>query len=52
MASNPMQKKARISFLLGMVVMLLISGRVIVLLFMQLANMKNKENEQAKRYLY
>ena len=48
MASNPMQKKARISFLLGMVVMLLISGIVIVLLFMQLANMKNKENEQAK----
>ena len=36
MASNPMQRKARNSFLLGMIVTLLIAGVIIVLLFMQL----------------
>ena len=38
MATNPMQRKARNSFLLGMLVMLLISGIVIALLLMQLMN--------------
>jgi len=44
MATNPMQRKVRNSFLLGMLVMLLISGIVIALLFMQL--MKNMEKEK------
>ena len=46
MATNPMQRKARNSFLLGMLVMLLIAGVVIALLFMQLMNKINKEKEE------
>ena len=42
MATNPMQRKARNSFLLGMLVMLLISGVIIALLFMQLMNKMKK----------
>ena len=49
MATNPMQRKARISFLLGMVVMLLISGIVIAFLFMQLSDFQNKEKENKKQ---
>lgn len=45
MATNPMQRKARNSFLLGMLVMLLISGIIIALLFMQLMNKIKKEKE-------
>lgn len=45
MATNPMQRKARNSFLLGMLVMLLISGVVIALLFMQLSQKLQKEKE-------
>ena len=54
MASNPMQRKARNSFLLGMIVMLLISGAIIALLFMQLMNenKKNKEELQASVQAY
>ena len=48
MATNPMQRKARNSFLLGMLVMLLISGIVIALLFMQLMNKTKKEQEELK----
>ena len=48
MATNPMQRKARISFILGMLVMLLISGAIIVFLFMQLNNYKKKEQEDKK----
>ena len=48
MATNPMQRKARNSFLLGMLVMLLISGVVIALLFMQLSNKIKKEQEELK----
>ena len=36
MVSNPMQRKSRNSFLLGMVVALLISGIVIAALFLML----------------
>ena len=51
MATNPMQRKARNSFLLGMLVMLLISGVIIALLFMQLMNkMKKEQEEKAKKY--
>ena len=47
MASNPMQRKARNSFLLGMLVMLLIAGVIIAFLFMQLLGRINKEREEA-----
>ena len=46
MATNPMQRKARNSFLLGMLVMLLISGIIIALLFMQLLNRMKEDNEE------
>ena len=48
MATNPMQRKARNSFLLGMLLMLLISGVIIALLFMQLMNKTKKEQEELK----
>ena len=48
MATNPMQRKARVSFLLGMLVMLVISGTVIALLFLQLSNKIKKEQEDLK----
>ena len=45
MASNPMQRKARNSFLLGMLVMLLIAGAVIAFLIMQLMDkVRRKQN--------
>ncbi len=43
MAMNPMQKKARTSFLLGMFVTLIITGIIIALLFMQISKMKKDE---------
>jgi len=46
MATNPMQRKTRNSFLLGMLLMLLISGVIIALLFMQLMNKVKKEQEE------
>ena len=48
MATNPMQRKARNSFLLGMLVMLLIAGVIIAFLFMQLMNKTKKEQEELK----
>ena len=45
MASNPMQRKARNSFLLGMLVMLLIAGVIIAFLFIQLMNMNRQQRE-------
>ena len=45
MATNPMQRKARNSFLLGMLVMLLIAGVIIALLLMQLMNKIKEEKE-------
>lgn len=48
MATNPMQRKARNSFLLGMLVMLLIAGMVIAFLIMQLINKNKKEQEELK----
>ena len=47
MATNPMQRKARNSFLLGMLVMVLISGVVIAFLFIQLMNKNKKEASYA-----
>ena len=48
MATNPMQRKARNSFLLGMLVMLLITGIVIAILFMQLMNKTKAEQEELR----
>ncbi len=48
MATNPMQRKARLSFILGMLVMLVLCGAVIALLFVQLTNYQKKEKESAK----
>ena len=45
MATNPMQRKARNSFLLGMFLTLLITGAIIALLAMQIIN-KAKEEKQ------
>ena len=42
MATNPMQRKARNSFLLGMLITLIITGLIIALLAMQLMNMKKQ----------
>ena len=46
MATNPMQRKARNSFLLGMLITLVIAGAIIALLFIQLKNYKEKEQEE------
>lgn len=46
MATNPMQRKARNSFLLGMLLTLVITGLVIVLLILQLKNYKEKEAQE------
>lgn len=45
MVTNPMQRKARNSFLLGMVITLLITGCIIALLFMQITKMKKEEEK-------
>ncbi len=47
MATNPMQRKARNSFLLGMLVMLIIAGLIIAFLVMQLMDKINKERADA-----
>ena len=46
MATNPMQRKARNSFLLGMLLMLVILGAVIAFLVMQLMNLKKEQEEE------
>ena len=46
MATNPMQRKARLSFLLGMFIMLLISGAIVALLFVQLNDYQKKEKAE------
>ena len=46
MATNPMQRKARNSFLLGMVITLLITGIIIALLAMNLIKIKKQEQEE------
>ena len=47
MAVNPMQRKARQSFLLGMVVMLVIAAIVVAILFMQIMKLKDAESATA-----
>ncbi len=46
MATNPMQRKARNSFLLGMLVTLIIAGAIIALLMLQILNQKKEEKEE------
>ena len=46
MATNPMQRKARNSFLLGILVTLIVAGAVIAFLLIQLKNYKEKEAEE------
>ncbi len=43
MATNPMKRKARISFVLGMLITLLVCGAIIALLFMQIKKYQDKE---------
>lgn len=45
MATNPMQRKARLSFILGMLLMLVVCGVIIAFLFMQLSDYQKKEKE-------
>lgn len=54
MATNPMQRQARNSFLLGMVVTLLIAGVIVILLFMQIKKLNEKiqANQAATRSVY
>ena len=47
MAVNPMQRKARQSFILGMFVMLVIAAIVVALLFMQITKMRDAETATA-----
>ncbi len=47
MATNPMQRKARNSFLLGMLLMLIITGMIIAFLVMQLMDKIQEERENA-----
>lgn len=49
MATNPMQRKARQSFLLGAIITLLISLVIIVFLFMQMNKMKEELNNETKQ---
>ena len=49
MATNPMQRKARNSFLLGMLLMLVISGAVIAILVLQLMNKMQEEKQEKLR---
>lgn len=51
MAVNPMQRKARNSFLLGMVITMVIMGAIIAFLFIQLNSMK-QEQEQTTKTVY
>lgn len=46
MATNPMQKKARNSFLLGMLLMLIISAAIIGALLVMLSNVKQEQEEK------
>lgn len=47
MAVNPMQRKSRNSFLLGMIITLLVTGIIIVLLFLQLKSAKDEQAAEA-----
>lgn len=48
MATNPMQKKARSSFILGILVTVVIMGIIVALLLMQLMKLKDEEAKREK----
>lgn len=54
MAVNPMQRKAHNSFLLGMLITLVVTGIIIVLLFMQISKIKKEKEsmETARTTVY
>ena len=52
MAMNPMQKKARTSFLLGMLLTLVITGLIIGFLIFQIAKMKQEEAKIVYKQVY
>ena len=45
MATNPMQKKSRNAFLLGMLIMLIVAALVVALLYMKIKNQKQQLDE-------
>ena len=49
MAINPMQKKARNSFILGILITVVIMGLIVALLLVQLMKMKDEETEREAR---
>ena len=51
MAMNPMQRKSRNSFLLGMVLTLLITSVIIAFLFLQVTKLKSEAAELQKSYV-
>ena len=48
MATNPMQRKSRNSFLLGMLVTVLVMGAIVALLLFQLMKMKEEEDRKSE----
>ena len=46
MASNPMQRQARNSFLLGIVVTLIIAGIIVIFLFMQMKKLREEVDQE------
>lgn len=46
MATNPMQKKARTSFILGMLITFVIMAMIVAVLLVQLKNIKEEENKR------
>ena len=52
MASNPMQRQKRVSFLLGMFLTLIITGLIIVFLILQLGKIKQEQDAIVYRQVY
>ena len=52
MAMNPMQKKARTSFLLGMFLTLIITGLIIVFLILQLSKIQEEQEAIVYQSVY
>ena len=54
MATNPMQRKSRNSFLLGMLITVLVMGGIVAILLMQLMKIKEAENKriEASKLVY
>lgn len=51
MAMNPMQRKSRNSFLLGMMITLLITSVIIAILFLQVTKLKQEADDLEKSYV-